>query len=174
MQRRHGTLGSFAQQRFEFAESLLDGVEIGGVLGKIPQRCTDGLDGFSDTIDLVRRHIVHDDDIAWLKGGRETLFDVGEEGFSVHRPLDDEGSNHFVVTQTCDEGNRLPMSVRSVVDQSIAARAASPGSHHAGGDGGLIKKHQSGGIQQALLTEPASSRAGYIRSVLLASVERFF
>jgi hypothetical protein len=25
-----------------------------------------------------------------------------------------------------------------------------------------------------LLTEPASSRAGYIRSVLLASVERFF
>jgi hypothetical protein len=27
-QRRHGTLSSFAQQRFEFAESLLDGVEI--------------------------------------------------------------------------------------------------------------------------------------------------
>ena len=170
MQRRDGTLSRFAQQRFEFAESLLDGVEIGGVLGKIAQRRADGFDGFGDTIDLVSRDIVHDDDIARLKGGREELFDVGEEGFSVHRPLDDEGSNHFVVTQTCDEGNSLPMPTRSVVDQSIAAWAASPGSHHAGGNGGLIKKHQSRGIQQALLAEPAPARAGYISSVLLAGV----
>ena len=131
-------------------------------------------DGFGDTIDFVRRDIVQDDGIAGLQGGRETLFNVGPEGFPVHRPLDDEGCNHFVVTQTCDEGNSLPMSVRSVVDQSIAARAASPGSHHAGGDGGLIQKHQCGGIQQALLTEPASARTGYISSVLLAGVQCFF
>ena len=149
-------------------------IQIGGVLGKIAHRRAGGFDGFGDAIDLVGRDIVHDDNFAGLQGGRETLFDVGAEGFSIHRPLDDEGSNNFVVTQTRDEGNSLPMSVRSVVDQSIAARAASAGSHHAGGDGGLIEKHQCGRVQQALLTEPASARAGYIRAVLLAGVQRFF
>jgi len=39
-------------------------IQIGGVLGKIPQRGTDGFDRFGDTIDLVSRDIVQDDDIA--------------------------------------------------------------------------------------------------------------
>ena len=102
--------------------------------------------------------------------GAKTLFDVGEEGLAVHRPLDDEGSDQFVVAQACDEGNGLPMSVRRVVDQSIAAQAASPGSYHGGGDGSFIKKHQRSGIQQVLLADPTSARAGYINSVLLAGV----
>ena len=78
------------------------------------------------------------------------------------------------MTQACDEGDGLPMSVWSVVDQAIAAQAAPPGSHHAGGDGGLIEKDQGGGIQQALLPAPASARTGYIGPGLLAGVQCFF
>ena len=170
----HGALGSFAQQRFELTERLLDGIEIGRVLGEVAECRSDGFDGFGDTVDLVSGDIVHDDDVAGLKGGRETLFDVGEEGLSVHRPLDDEGSDHFVVAQACDEGDGFPMSVRRVVDQSIATWAASPGSHHVGGDGRLIEKHQPRRIQQVLLPYPTSARAGHIGAVLLAGVQRFF
>jgi hypothetical protein len=118
-QRRHGTLSSFAQQCFGLIERLLDGVEIRRVLGKVAECGTDGFDGFGDTVDLVSCGIVHDDDIAGPKGGRETLFDLGEEGISGHRPFDDEGSDHFVVAETCDEANGLPTFVRRVVARDI-------------------------------------------------------
>ena len=101
-------------------------------------------------------------------------FDVCAEDLAVHRPFDDERRNHSVMTQARDEGDSLPLSMRSVVDQAVAARAASPGSHHAGGDGGLIEKDQRGGIQQALLPAPAPARTGYIGPVLLAGVQCFF
>ena len=166
----HGALGGFAQQRFELTERLLDGVEIGRVLGEVEERRSDSFDGFGNTVDFVSGDIVHDDDIAGLKGGRETLFDIGEEDFSVHRPFDNEGSDHFVVAQARDEGEGFPMSVRRVVDQSIAAWAASPGSHHGGGDGRLIEKHQCRRIHQMLLADPTSARPGHIGAVLLAGV----
>ena len=170
----HGTLSRFAQQRFELTDRLLDGIEIGRVLREVEEFRSDSLNGFGDTVDLVSGDIVHDDGVAGVKGGPETLFDVGEEGLAVHRPFDDEGSDHLVVAQACDEGDGLPMSVRRVVDQSIAAWGASPGSHHAGGDGRLIEKHQRRRIQQVLPADPTSARAGHIGPILLAGVQGFF
>jgi hypothetical protein len=42
-----------------------------------------------------------------------------------------------------------------------------------GGDGN-VPTYSAGGIQQSLLAEPASARAGYIGPVLLAGVQCFF
>ena len=135
----HSTFSSFAQQSLELAECLLDGIEIWGVLGEIEEFRPHGRDGFGDAVDFMGRDIVHDDDVAGVQGGRETLFDIGEEGLAVHRCFDHEGSNQLVMAQACDEGDRLPMSMRRVIDQSLAAWATSSGSHHVGADRGASR-----------------------------------
>lgn len=170
----HGTFSSFAQQSLELAECLLDGIEIWRVLRKVEEFRPDRRDGFGDAVDFMGSDVVHDDDVAGAQGGRETLFDIGEEGLAVHRAFDNEGSYQFVMAQACDEGDRLPMSMRRVIDQSLAAWATSSRSHHVGADRRLIEKHQSGCVEQALSPDPTPTRSGYVGSVLLAGVQGFF
>jgi hypothetical protein len=170
----HGALGSFSEQSLELAKGLFNGVEIWRVLREVEQFRSDGFDSFGDTGDLVDAGIVHDDDVTGLKSWHQTLFDIGQEHLSVHRSIDHEGGDHSIVAQSCDKGHGLPMSVRHATDQSFAARAAAPGSHHVGADAGLIEKHQRSRIQQALSSDPTSARAGYISPGLLARVQSFF
>src|SRR6266516_3141802 len=49
-----------------------------------------------------------------------------------------------------------------------------PKSHQAGAGGGLVDKHQSGGIKQALLANPAPPRPRHVRPFLLARAQAFF
>ena len=170
----HGTFSRFAQQSLELAERLLDGIEIWRVLGEVEEFRSHGLDGFGDAVDFMGSDVVHDDDVAGMQGGHETLFDIGEEGLAVHRSFDNERSNQLVMAQACDEGDRLPMSMGRVIDQSLAAWTTSSRSHHVGADGRLIEKHQSGRVEQALSPDPTSTRSGYVGSVLLVGVQRFF
>ena len=173
-QMRHGPFSSSAQQSLQLAECLLDGVEIWRILRKVEEFGPHGRDGFGDAVDFMGSDVVHDDDVAAVQGGRETLFDIGEEGLAVHRSFDHEGSNQLVMAQACDEGDRLPMSMRRVIDQSLAAWATSSRSDHVGADRRLIEKHQSGCVEQALLADPTSTRSGYVGPILLAGVQGFF
>ena len=47
--------------------------------------------------------------------------------------------------QAGDEGDRLPMPVRNMIDQSNAARAAASKPHHGGVGRGLVDEHQTAG-----------------------------
>jgi hypothetical protein len=66
------------------------------------------------------------------------------------------------------------MSVWDRCDQSLVARAAASEPHHVCAIGGLVNKHQPGGIKQALLSYPASAGASDIGSLLLLRVQTFF
>src|SRR5436305_2421767 len=59
-------------------------------------------------------------------------------------------------------------------DQSFAAPTTAPKSHQAGAGGGLVDEHQSGGIKQALLANPAPPRPRHVRPFLLARAQAFF
>src|SRR2546430_6907058 len=96
----------------------------------------------------MSRKVVHDDDVTAVERWSQTLFDVCEEDCPVHRPIDHEGCDHPVVAQSDNQGDGLPMAVRNGPDQSFAPRATAPKSHQAGAGGGLVDKHQSGGIKQ--------------------------
>lgn len=76
--------GDLAEQRLELGEGLLDRVEIGTVGRQIDQVRAARLDRLAHAGDLVAAEIIHDDKVAWSKGRREHLFDIGSEDVAVH------------------------------------------------------------------------------------------
>src|SRR4051812_19887450 len=56
----------------------------------------------------MSRQVVHDDDVTAIERRSQTLFDVCEEDRPVHRPIDHEGCDHPVVTQSDNQGDGLP------------------------------------------------------------------
>lgn len=174
MEARDCALGRLAQQRFEFAEDLLDRIEFRRILRQVHEFRPSRLNCFLDAADLVGRQVVHNDDIAARESGRQTLFEIGDEGRSVHRPINHQRSDHPILAHTGHQGDRLPITVRHTADQSLAAWAASPEPNHMGADTGFIEEDQRGRIQQALLSDPAPARLGHVLSLLFRRAQAFF
>src|SRR5262245_54612604 len=64
--------------------------------------------------------------------------------------------------------------MRHTADQSLTARATAAQPHHLGIGGGLVEKHQSGRIKPALLSNPASARAGDVGAFLFRRAQTLF
>lgn len=118
--------------------------------------------------------LIHDDGIAATKSWCEALLNVREESGAVHRSIEHEWGDDPVAPQTGNKGDRFPMSVWNRCDQSPAARTAASEPHHVCASGGLVNKHQPGGIKQSLLSYPTSAGASDIGSLLLLRVQTFF
>ena len=159
---------------FQLAESLFDRIKIRRILWQITQPRTGRFNRLAHTGDFVRGEIVHDDGIAAIERRGQTLPDIGDESWPVHRPIDHEGCDHPIVAQAGDEGDGLPMSMRDVANQSCAPRAPTAESHHLSAGGGLVEKHQAGWVKHALLSMPTPARAGHVRPMLLRGAQTFF
>jgi len=173
-QARNCVLGCLAQMRLEFAEGLLDGVEVGRIGRQIKECRIRRFDRLPDTGDLMHRQIVHDNDVAATERWNKALLHVSEKHRPIHSALKHERCGHPAPAQTSHESDCFPMSVRRVVDQSLAARTAASQPDHRGGGAGLVDKHQSRGIKHALLSHPMSPRAGHLGALLLRRVQSFF
>ncbi len=79
-----------------------------------------------------------------------------------------------MLTQSGHEGDRLPMALRYMVDQSLAAGATAVQPHHPGIGGSLIDEDQPGWIKQTLFAHPASACSRYVRALLLGRAQSFF
>ena len=128
----NSSFGGLAQKRLQFAERLLDRIEIGRVFWQVKQCCTGRCDEPLNRDSLVCRQIVDDDEVAAPKNGPQTLFEIGKEAGSVHRPVHHERRNHLVVTKPGYKGHRLPMPLRHAADQPLATPAAAPQPRHIG------------------------------------------
>src|SRR5215213_5864641 len=84
------SLRQLAQSRFEFGERQLDRIEVGRVLWKQFELCSRRLDRLPYALDFVDGKIVHHDNVAALERRDEDLIEIGKEGLSVHRPIEDE------------------------------------------------------------------------------------
>lgn len=160
--------------RLDFAERILDGVEIRGVLRQVAQGRACGRNGFADTAHFVRSKIVHNHDIAAPQRWNQKLFHPFDEGQPVHGPIHYKGRNHAVMAQASHERDRLPVTVRRVSHQPHTACAATSQAYHIGGGGGLVDKHQPRRIKITLLTNPAPPRTRHVCPFLLGSVQSFF
>ena len=125
-------LTSLAQVGFEFCEGLLDGIEIGGIGRQQPQLRAGRLDDLAYARNLVGGQIVHRHDLARRERRHQALFEIGEEDFAIHRGGDDERSRDGVLPQAGDERGHLPVAMRDLGDQPLAARAASTQPGHVG------------------------------------------
>jgi len=171
---RDCALGRLAQQRFEFAEDLLDRIELRRILRQVHEFRPNRLNRFLDAADLVGREVVHNDDIAARESWRQTLFDICNEGRSVHRPINHQRSHRPIMAHTGHQCDCLPIPVRHAADQSLAAWTASPEPNHMGADAGFIEEDQRGRIQKALLPDPAPASAGHVLSLLFRRAQAFF
>jgi hypothetical protein len=168
------SLGGRAQMLFHFAEALFDRIEVRRILRQIFQLRTDCFDCLAHASDLVSCKIVHDDNVAAIERRSQTLLDIRDEGRPVHWPVNDEGGDNPIVAQAGYEGDGLPMPVRGVANQSLAPWTSTVEPHHLGGGGRLVDKHQPRWVKQALLPNPAASRACDVGSSLFGGPQAFF
>jgi len=139
----YGSLCGFAQMRFDFTEAILDRIEIGRVLRQIAQRCTGRFNCLAHPRYLMRRQIIHDDDIATLERRDKKLPHPFDKCEPVHRSFHHKRCHHAIMSQSGDERDGLPMSMRRIADQPYTTRAATSQPHHVGAGGSLVDKDQS-------------------------------
>jgi rubrerythrin len=98
----------------------------------VKQFCACGFDRFTNPRHLVGAEIVQHDDVAWLEGRHQDLFDIGEEGIAVHRTVDDAWCSKSCGVQARNKGGGFPVSVRDFADQPFAAWSSTAQPRHFG------------------------------------------
>jgi len=101
----------FAKQSLELREHHFDRIEIGGIGWEIEQSCAGRFDRLPHACNLVRRQIVHDDDISCTQGRNKTCAEIGQEHIPVHRTVDDKGRDDAITAQARHEGHDFPMAM---------------------------------------------------------------
>ena len=128
----------------------------------------------ADSVDLVRRKVVHDHDVARPEGRRQHLLDTGPEHFPVHRAVQHQGRDHLRLAQPGHEGGRLPVAVRHRADQPFGPRRPAPGPRHRGRGPGLVKEDQPLRRELMLLLPPALTLRRHVRTRLFGCVRGCF
>ena len=169
-----GPLCSLAEAVLELCEELLDGVQIGRVFRQEEEPRAGRADGAADGAALVRTKIVHDDDVAWPQRRDKNLFDIEQETLAVDRPVDEPWSCDAIVTQCGQEGHGLPVAMRHLGFEPLAARRPAPQRRHVGLRPGLVDEHQAAGVDPVLIRRPLRAAAGDIGTVLLGGDQRLF
>ncbi len=80
----------------------------------------------------MSRQVVHDHDVAGAERGREHLLYVGEEGWSVHRPVEHHRRAHAGAAQPGGERGGLLTAVRYGSPTALAAPESAAQARHLG------------------------------------------
>src|SRR6516164_4872540 len=94
--------------------------------------------------------VIHHDDVIASEHWNQAVFDIGKEHLCGHGTLDHHRGDHFIVTQSGHEGDRLPSSKRNSANHPDATRGSPSQSHHVRADGGLVDKTPAGQDQAYL------------------------
>lgn len=68
----------------------------------------------------MRAEIVHNDDVAFFERFDKALLHPSQEAHSVDGAIEDIRRGDFIVAQGGDEGRRLPMTMRHIIDEAFA------------------------------------------------------
>ena len=123
---------------------------------------------------FVAAEVVHDDDVAGLQRGHEDLRHVGKKALCVDRAVEYARCADAVMAQACKKRQRLPVAMRNLRDQPLAARSPPMRSGHVGLGPGLVDEDQTLGIELSLMPPPSQPPARNVGPILLAGVQAFF
>jgi len=73
------------------------GLRSGAIRRKIQQHCAARFDCLANAGNFVNADVVHDDDVASLEGRSKDLLDIGQKGWTIHRPVQQEGRGDAIV-----------------------------------------------------------------------------
>ena len=166
-----GALCCLAQEGLELGEGVLDGVEVGTVGRQQEKLCPGRFDGLAHRGGLVGSEVVHDDDVFGQERGDEDLFDIGEEGRPIHRPVKDHRRRHAGEPQAGDEGRGLPVTVRDGGPAAVDLRRPPAQAGHVGGCT-VRRRRQPLWIEIELPVEPGLATSHDVGTILLGGMRR--
>ena len=155
-------------------EDLLDGVQVRRVFWQEQQLGFRLAECLTNGKPLVALQIVRDHDVAGTQGRYQDMFDVGLEPIAIDRAVKQPRRINPIVTQSGDEGHRVPMPVRHLGPQARPARPPTTQRRHVGLDGGLVDKDQSCRVNPPLVTAPLRPATDNVGAILLAGEHGFF
>lgn len=159
---------------FELCEDLLDRIEIGAI-GRQEENSRAGrANEAADACGLVRAEIVENDDVALLERGDQHLLDIGDETLAIDWAVDHERGVDPIAAQGCNEGHRLPVSMRGLGHEPLTFTAPAPQRRHVCLDPRLVDEDEARGIHAGLARLPAFALSRDVRAILLAGEQAFF
>ena len=166
--------GGFSQQMFELGEDLFDRVQVGGVFWQEEELGAGGADERPHRLAFVATEIVHDDDVTFAQRGQEDLLDIGSKALAVDRPLKQPRCIDAVMAQGGQEGRGLPVAVRDLGDETLAAWRPSPQRRHVGLGPGLVNEDQAFRLDATLILCPLRPSARDVGTIAFPSHHAFF
>ena len=159
---------------FHFGEDLFDGIEIGAVRWQEEQPGADAADCGSDGLGLVAAKIIHDDDVSWFEASKQVLFDIGQEAFTIDRPVEDARRCHLITAQGPNECERFPMAMWRTPLQTLAFECPTAQRCRIGFDPSFVNEDQSRRIDPCLVFLPPIALPRDVRPLLFGGVNCFF
>jgi hypothetical protein len=163
-----------AQERFQFGEGELDGVEVWTVGWEKPHGCASLLDGHSDLRLLVGGEVVENDDVASPQGGDQHLLDIGAERVVIDRAIEHGRGTQLGRAEGGDDRVGLPVAAGRVIGDARALEAAGVAAQKIRGDAGLVHEDILRRIMERQCVGPAAPGRRDIRSPLFVRVDAFF
>jgi len=77
-----------------------------------------------DTSDFVCGKVIHDNHVMGMQRLHQVLLHVSQENVAVHRAIDHQRRDETVEAQADNELVRLPVAVRHLGDQTVAAKCS--------------------------------------------------
>src|ERR1700726_2792409 len=89
---------------------------------------------------LVAAKIIQNDDVSWFQGFEKLVSDISLEGLAVDWPIEHPWCVDPVTAQRGQEGHRLPMAMRHMGDEPLAAGTPATQRRHVGFDPGSDRR----------------------------------
>ena len=156
-------LGCLPQECRELAETQ-PRIQAGRVRGQATRRRTCRFNRFLDAGEFAHWQIDRDNELSGLECRNKAQIYIGKK----HR------RGHRMLAQACHKRDRLPMAVRSVVNQTRASRTSAAQPHHRGAGAGFAYEDHSFRVACAPLSNPSWAGAGHVRALFLRRVRWVF
>jgi len=169
-----GPRAGLAEERLEFGERLLDGIEVGAVGRELGNEHTAAAECFAHAADPVGGYVVHDDDVAASQRRSEHLIDIGDEALAGHGSFEQHRRREPVMAQRGNEGHGFPSAERHLADEPLPARRPAVEAGHVGGHRSFIDEDEAPGVKFALPPTPRGASRRDVRPILLGGVQDFF
>jgi hypothetical protein len=159
---------------FDFAPHFFNRVEVGRI-GRKEERLGARLrDQGEGELALVRREIVHDDDIAGTQDGLQHTAHVSPEHFGIGGAINRHAGGGAIQPDRADHGGGLPMPMRRTGMNTRSAQGTPPETGHVGLGPRFIEKDQPCRVKAGLVPPPRPTRPRDVGPVLFAGAECLF
>ena len=162
------------EECFQFGEREFDRIEVGAVGRQKSDGGADGGDGGADRRVFVHGEVIEHHHVAGSQRRDQDLFDIGEEGRRVDRPIEHGRRAEPVEPPRGHHRVCLPMAAGRVIVEPLTAWTAAIAPQQIGRHAAFVEQHILTHIAQRLPAAPLPPLRGDIRAALFVRVYRFF